>query len=270
MKNVTKEMLPALNAQILSFERDRDKTFEFMLQFSAHEGVCEERFTMTAPAPFTNIQGGCNDGRYHYQAFNRSERTEQGFVDRESVIVKFDLQSGERVAQSQSYEFNHANDITYHPAKHQLILVHKRPYRNKLSIIDPDTLQLIQSITLERDVFSIAYNPLRDCYAVGKSGGQDFAILDADFKPIADHTAFSTRFTTQGMTCDDSFLYFLQHNKHCIMKYDWDGNFAEFIPLSQKRHEPENISFADGRLLVCYGASGGFAHLYEVTLKQII
>lgn len=220
------------------------------------------------PEPYgcTTEQGGYFDGRYWYQAFILRDY-EENEKNNQVRIVKWDMETGEAVKISEALPLNHANDITYNAKRNVLLVVHNNPNRTKVSLVDPDSLELIETVTLPCKIYCISYNEARDQYVVGRSGGQSFCILHADFTMASETfepTPDTKGYTTQGCTSDDRFIYFVLYNQNCITVYDWDGTFIRTIRLSVNG-EPENISVIGNKLYV--GIAGAGATLAEVRLR---
>ncbi len=213
----------------------------------------------------TTVQGGYTDGTYHYQLFIKKDTAsdEENNIVR---LVKYDLESGQQVQVSDPLPLNHANDLTYNAKRGVFVAVHNNPNRKWVSLIDPETLTVIETVKMDVKIYSISYNEARDQYVVGLSGGQTFRFLDADFKPVDDviyePTELTKGYTTQGATSDENFIYFVLYNQNVITVYDWDGNFVTLIKLTVEG-EPENLSVVGGDIYVATG-HGGLCSVYRV------
>ncbi len=213
----------------------------------------------------TTVQGGYTDGKYHYQLFIRKD-TESNEENNIVRLVKYDLETQEQVQVSEPLPLNHANDLTYNAKRGVFVAVHNNPHRKWVSLIDPETLTVIETVKMDIKIYSISYNQALDQYVVGLSGGQTFRILDADFMPVDDvifqPTEKTAGYTTQGASSDENFIYFVLYNQNVITVYDWDGNFVTLIKLTVDG-EPENLSVVDGTIYVTTGF-GGAAYVYEI------
>ncbi len=222
---------------------------------------------LSLPSPeayFNEKQGGCSDGRYYYQTFMHRDRASNEEKN-ECRIAKVDIHSGDIVALSEVFHtLNHSNDIVYNKNRDLLVVCHNNPHCKRISLVDPHTLTLVQSIDISENIYSIDYNPARDIYVVGRSGGQTLMFLDSEFRPIDGvvHPATErTRgYTTQGICSDESFVYCVLFDgkrfrrpefQNVITVYDWNGNFVGIIEFDAGMTEPENLSFIDGELYVC-------------------
>lgn len=216
-------------------------------------------------------QGGYTDGTYHYQAFivAPSNFTTDASVEvnNKVFIVKYDM-SGNIVDQSEVLSLNHANDITYNSKLGYYVVCHAKP-EYQISYLDPETLEIVDTFEIAYKVFSIDYNEASDRYIVGIKGGQTFRVLDGDFNPISPlyaPTSSTIGYTTQGVACDDDFVYFVLYKSNVITVYDWDGNFVTLIDTGiASNKEPENISVVDGKIYVGCGQSG--VTLYELSFN---
>ncbi len=205
------------------------------------------------PLDTTGFQGGYTDGRYYYQTFIRGDKLSNE-IDNDVYIVKYDLKKQKVLEQSESMKLNHANDLTYNSKLGYFVVAHTNPNRYKVSFIDPKTLTIVKTVALEYMLFSIDYNEAYDRYVVGIAGGKTFRILDSDFKNVGNEEAYqpsdrTDKSITQGMCCDDSYIYFALYDPNIIAVYDWDGNFITIIELSLPG-EPENITVIDDKIYV--------------------
>lgn len=214
------------------------------------------------------MQGGCTDGKYCYFAMENQTFPEGSH---RSYIYKYDVNTWELVARSEDLPLDHSNDICYNPDKHELIVVHNAPNRNIISILDPDTLTVKEKVKIKYQIFSMAYNRSRQQYVIGLSGGQNFALLDTEFKAVKTYTVNSTGYTTQGVECDNDFIYFVQYNQNVIMIYDWNGKLVTRVDMTLLGVEPENISLIEGEFIIgCNDAkwSGGEVYQLEIIKKS--
>ncbi len=246
MKRIEKTEYAAVTERLMALDKDYAAKEEIMLQYSERRGVCRELFDVSPIGGFKVLQGGTTDGKYIYLAL--VSLIVNGYQN--GIIVKLDRDTGELIKASECMEIDHANDITYDPHKNRLVVVHNVPNNDTLTFVDPDTLEYLGSEKIPLRIFSIHYQPERRKYAVGISRGQDFAILNEDFEVEERFSALNTTYITQGMFGDAEHIYFVQFKNSCIMKYDWQGNFEEYIPIDKRRDEPENLFFIDGELYV--------------------
>lgn len=221
------------------------------------------RVAKVATVPHDNVsttsQGGYTDGTYHYQLFIKkdTENNEENNIVR---LVKCDLATGEVVQISDPLPLNHANDLTYNAKRGLFVAVHNNPHRKWVSLIDPETLTIVKTVKMGIKIYSIAYNQARDQYVVGLSGGQTFCFLDADFNRVDDviyqPTDQTKGYTTQGVACDENFIYFVLYKENAITVYDWDGQFVTLIKLAVSG-EPENLNVVDGVIYIGVGTAAG-------------
>ena len=214
------------------------------------------------------MQGGCTDGKYCYFAMENQTFPEGSH---KSYIYKYDANTWELVARSEGLPLDHSNDICYNPDTKELIVVHNAPNRDTLSIVDPDTLTVKETFKIKYKIFSMAYNQSRQQYVIGLSGGQNFALLDTDFKAVKNYTVNSTGYTTQGVECDNDFIYFVQYNQNVIMIYDWSGKLVKRVDMTLLGIEPENICLIEGEFIIgCNNANwtGGEVYSLEIIKKN--
>lgn len=198
------------------------------------------------PRTMTWQQGGWTDGVYFWQLFiNKDSASNE--ANNAVLLMKYNLETKEIEQQSSFMKLNHANDMTYNAKLGYFVVCHNSPNRNLISYIDPQTLEIVETVALpgEREIYCIDYNAATDRYVVGNSGGQSFTILDGDLNPISETHAPTDRTAecvTQGVATDDEFIYFVLYKPNEIAVYDWEGNFVTLIELDVGYIEPENIS----------------------------
>lgn len=181
---------------------------------------------------YATVQGACTDGRYAYFAVQQGSTT----------ILKYDMNSWELEDKRDNMGIlGHANDMTYNPKRNWILVANNGPNYDMLYALNPDTLEVVATVTLKLDVYSVAYNPERDIYIVGITGGYDFAVLNNKFKMVKRYKGRETPYTRQGCDCDENYIYFSQSGGgNAVVVYDYDGKYAGILSLGHS-HEVENI-----------------------------
>lgn len=227
-------------------------------------------FTVTPPDDtHREPQGGCSDGKYYYQTFMHRDKASNE-ANNTCYVAKINMKNGEVVKWSAQYStLNHCNDIVYNPRRNILVLCHNNPNRNRVTLIDPETLDPIDSFEIPVNIYSIDYSAERDTYVVGLSGGQNLMFLDADFKPIDEKIHLATektkRYITQGICSDEELIYCVLWDgkerktdlfQGVITVYDWSGKYVGIIEFDIGVIEPENVSIIDGELYMVAAKQG--------------
>ena len=182
------------------------------------------------------IQGGTTDGKYLYVITHNGDKT----INAESILQKIDIKTMKTVARSERLRVSHGNDIVYKKNTNELLVVHCYPDGKMVSVFDADTLKFKRKIELPISIYCMSYDESLDCYWVGVGGGDTFAKLDADFKFVKRYMSQMHDYVTQGMDCDDTYLYFVRYKKNCVIVYTKDGGYVGEYPLTFPG-EPENI-----------------------------
>ena len=182
------------------------------------------------------IQGGTTDGKNLYVITHNGDKT----INAESILQKIDIKTMKTVARSERLRVSHGNDIVYKKNTNELLVVHCYPDGKMVSVFDADTLKFKRKIELPISIYCMSYDESLDCYWVGVSGGDTFAKLDADFKFVKRYMSQMHDYVTQGMDCDDTYLYFVRYKKNCVIVYTKDGGYVGEYPLTFPG-EPENI-----------------------------
>ncbi len=215
------------------------------------------------------MQGGCTDGKYLYMFMVNPGDTQKAYIH------KIDIETMQGVALSEELATDHSNDGTYVSKTNEIYICHNAPNRTKVTIVDADTLAFKKTVTIPFQIFSIAYEETRDVFVLGLSGGQDFTVVDRetftvrkDIIPSGTRfTANNTGYTTQGVECDENYIYFVQYKQNVIMVYDWNGKFITQIKLDISGCEPENICLVDDIFYIgCNNSSFTSGVIYKTSI----
>lgn len=205
-------------------------------------------------------QGGCIIGNHYYQALRTSEKATT------ARILKYNLGNGEK-EYSNPLTLYHANDLTYNSKTGELIICHSVGDATKISAINPENITSITDGDLKTkdlgfNIYSIDYNATTNRYVVGESNGTSFSILNSDIERVytfasqEDLRPANGKYTTQGITCDEKYIYCVLEEPDIIVVYDWFGQFISKIELNDSlsyissSYEPENISIANDNIYV--------------------
>lgn len=212
------------------------------------------------------IQGGTSDGKYLYVILNDGGKTNAS----ESMMVKIDIATMKTVATKSGLRVCHGNDIFYMKAENELVVVHNAPDRDTLSVFDADTMEFKRTVKLPLKIYCMSYDESLDCYWVGISGGDTFAKLDRNFKLVKRYMSQQHPYTTQGMDCDGTYLYFVRYNKNCVIVYDKEGGYIGEYPISFDG-EPENIVHVNDAFYIIGNNkswTGGTIYKATMTVKE--
>ncbi len=196
------------------------------------------------------VQGGGTDGTYAYVALV----TGNNGASTKSVILKFDPKTWEIVQTSGLLLLQHANDITYNPRLKSLVVASCTPNDRQLVYVDPDTLELTGSTLLRTATYCLAYDQWKDCYWTAKDLYYGSVPAD-DLKTLTKAWKHDTTgYTTQGMTVDEKYLYFVLYKNNCLMVYDKETGAQTVIPLSvpASEGEPESLFLLDGEMYIFF------------------
>ena len=166
-------------------------------------------------------------------------------------------------------QLDHGNDAAYNSKKHQLVVVHNDPNKDILSIVNPDTLEVIEQVKLPYKAYAISYNETRDQYLIDISGSFDTYITDSDFNIVKRIPGIDTGITKQGMDSDDKYIYFPQwdseKDNNYIMVYDWDGNYINYLTVKSSL-EIESMFNVDGEIYIAFLGTG--CKIYHGVIKE--
>lgn len=216
------------------------------------------------------LQGGGTDGKYAYYAMADNIN--------KAIIYKYDMETWECIASSEPLKLGHANDITYDPEENKLIVAFTN--NTKLCYVDPDTLTSIDNEYITVYPHRLQYIPQTKQMLIGSS----YMLLffeKGDYKTAkSSFTCQGNRFTTQGLTCDGSYVYDVRWDDEqykaslidqsivCdwIVVHDVQGKYIGDLPIYGLEGEPENIIWLGGNRFVI-GCNGSDS-VYLTELRQ--
>lgn len=207
-------------------------------------------------------QGAASDGTYAYIALRNSD-------DTGAVIVKYRLDDGSFVAKSPVLKLGHANDMTYNTAKNILVVAHGQTEGKILTLVNPETLEFIEDVNIEKGAGAITYNPATNAYAISQ-GGKSLHMLDKDLVYVTSYERTKLDgYTAQGMGSDESYIYFPMSGsgQNILDTFDWEGNRITQIILPTP-HESESLFYVNGRHFVSFNHNGGT--VYEIFFRCIL
>lgn len=186
-------------------------------------------FKLDAVDGYMTMQGGCTDGTYAYLLLEKKNVMDQSTGNKVSycMLFKVDMASWTVVGQSEPLAVDHGNGITYNPNTNQLLVAHCQNRTQEFSYIDPNTLKVTGSKSLERNFYSITYNATYDKYVIGIKGTNNFVIYDGAFNKLGEYEGVDPGLGYQNIACDDDYIYITYTGENnAIMCYDWDGYFC--------------------------------------------
>ena len=192
---------------------------------------------------FTTSQGAATDGKYAYVVMKKKEGGTE--TDR---IVKIDMTTWDIVAESDELPLDHGNDMTYDPNKNRLVVTNM--LNNIISVIDPETLTIVERAVPNYGSWGIGYIDGSSEYAFLASGG--LTVTDKDFNVIRS-SPFEPAdgYTGQGMDADSQYAYVpfspnAGKSNNIIQIYDLStGEFLGLISVGTKMESETVFHFGD-------------------------
>lgn len=195
-------------------------------------------------------QGAASDGTYVYMALRNSD-------DSGSVILKHRLDDGSFVAVSPVLDLGHANDMTYNTEKNLLVVAHGQKEGKILTIVDPETLEFIKDVDIQKGAGAITYNPATNSYAISQ-GGKSLHFLDAELGYVKSFTRTKPEgYTAQGMGSDERYIYFPMSgsSRNIFDVFDWEGNPVTYVYMATGM-ESESMFYVNGKHYVSFNHQG--------------
>ena len=204
-------------------------------------------------------QGSASDGTHVYFVLRNSD-------DSGSVITKHRMDDGSFVGVSKVLQLGHGNDMTYDAKNHRLVVAHGHSEGQILTLVDPDTLALIEDIGISKGSGAITYSVAKDRYAISQ-GGSTLHILDSDFKWVASYgRTDKAGYTAQGMGSDEDYVYFPMSGSkdNILVVYTWEGKYVTTITVPVD-HESESMFWVNDTYYIAYNTNG--EALYETVFE---
>ena len=229
--------------------------------------ILEKKFSIPTGegTGFLAMQGGGTDGTYGYFIMVTSGNSAVAM----STIYKIDLHTWEIVKTSKPLHMYHANDLAYDSKHHRLVVSHCDLVPDQVSIVDPDTVEIIEVKTIPQKHFSIAYNAQRGMYVVGKSKTYDLVLLNDDFDPVK-LLPGEDGHIKQGLACDPEYIYFFQTGvrNNWIFVYDWDGGYWGKIRVPMVGESENLFEWNDGFIGAFNNTAEHSADIYIMKLTE--
>lgn len=213
---------------------------------------------------FNIQQGACIDDKGKYGYFVMRD------PDDNCALVKYDLETGQLIASKNDIGCAHGNDACYNPQNNTVVVSHCTIDPRFLSVFNADTLELIRRVDTGYNNSAVAYCPSRGLYVI--MGGGYFYYLDADFKLVEQHPTRLTPYTSQGIHCDDQYIYRVESSSadikgNVIEVYDWDGNYVLKMPLPDISIETETLAhLGEDFYVICYVGKKKGGRIYKMSL----
>lgn len=215
-----------------------------------YTGVCHPLFRFRAPDQIHNIVQGCYfDGKHYFVAMVTKDS--EGYE--KTRITVYD-QTGTVIRASDPLDLDHANCLTYHSGKNQLIVSHCQSpdkHYNRYSAVDLDTMQIVCTEDKPAPFFSMAYSAEKDMYVSGEWGGETLDYWDGNMELVKSCAVEQPKSLSQGVFADGEYCYFVRSSRNGVSAeirvYNWEGEMKFQIPLQiEDMIEPENLNIVDG------------------------
>lgn len=195
----------------------------------------EHLFTLAAPENlFVAVQGATFDGEYYYIAF-----VNKYFQNETAIIVKAD-KYGNEVQRSEILPLDHANSITILKNGNLMVAHCQSPdgHYYRYSILDKDTLKIIETNDLNEPFMAIAYCQEKQCFVGGEWNGDKMNVYGRDLQLLysfnvsyksesvpqsyfcTDDAIYALRFINKGYFCN--YLYVFSYDGKTLLEYELD------------------------------------------------
>lgn len=227
---------------------------------------------------FKALQGGCVTEDYAYMAVLNT--TDYDTKDAGCYIYKLSTKTWKIIKRSKVLMLAHANDMTYNPNNNMLYVAHCYVDSTAISLIDADTLELVETIHTDSGVYAIDYHAATNTFVggQGKSGTIFFRFANNNTSKLITSgkiTATSTQMVTQGICRDDNYVYHVMFSTaadepyNTIIIYDLESKkLAHYVRLSISGQEPENISLVNGEFYIGCNSSTTQLDIYKSVLYE--
>lgn len=216
----------------------------------------------------TVMQGGCSDGTYMYLILeNNKEKTD--------IIFKVDMSTWEIVKQSEPLPLHHGNGMGYNSKTNEILVSHNTGAPKDVSIIDPETLTIKKTFSLDYGIYGIAYNEKRDCYVIGLSGLSAFAVLDSNFVELGYYEGHSIGLANQSVSCDDDYIYVgnsgvgSNPGMEVVKIYNWMGEYQGIFRVDSVSEQEAFIPINGKNYITFFTGNGGRVYEIDIDYSQL-
>ena len=246
------------------------KDFFDYLPRASLSGVTEDGnfFQLSNVGDHTVMQGGCSDGTYMYLILEyNSAKTD--------IITKVDMSTWEIVKQSEPLPLHHGNGMGYNSKTNKLLVSHNTGAVKDVSIVNPDTLTIEETFSLEYGIYGIAYNEKRDCYVVGISGASSFAILDSNFVELGYYEGNDIDLANQSVSCDDNYIYVgnsgvtTNPGMEVVKIYNWMGEYQGIFRVDSVSEQEAFIPINGKNYITFFTGNGGRVYEIDIDYSQL-
>lgn len=220
-------------------------------------------FQLSNVGDHTVMQGGCSDGTYMYLILENNEEATD-------IITKVDMSTWEIVKQSEPLPLHHGNGMGYNSKTNKLLVSHNTGAVKDVSIVNPDTLKIEKTFSLEYGIYGIAYNEKRDCYVIGLSGLSAFAVLDSNFVELGYYEGNDLDLANQSVSCDDNYIYVgnsgvtTNPGMEVVKVYNWMGEYQGIFRVDSVSEQEAFIPINGKNYITFFTGNGG--RVYEIEL----
>lgn len=221
---------------------------------------------------YVTAQGCCYDGENWVVAFNKFDKRGEECT----LLCKFD--SGGKLVKTSDgpIYIEHANNITYIPDRRAYFVTScqgtLKECWNGYSVIDRDSLTVIEKGALEHPFFAMGYCPERNAYASARWGGETLDFWDGELNHKLVRSVDPPGTLSQGIFAAPDCVWFVRSSQNGYKQefriYDWEGELIATVPLHLKNDaESESVNIINGTVYVTSNA-GRRAYLYRVDFKE--
>ena len=220
-------------------------------------------FQLSNVGDHTVMQGGCSDGKYMYLILENNKAATD-------IITKVDMSTWEIVKQSEPLPLHHGNGMGYNSKTNELLVSHNTGAPKDVSIVDPETLTIKKTFSLDYGIYGISYNEKRDCYVIGFSGLSAFAVLDSNFVELGYYEGHGIGLANQSVSCDDDYIYVgnsgvgSNPGMEVVKIYNWMGEYQGIFRVDSVSEQEAFIPINGKHYITFYTGNGG--RLYEIDI----
>ena len=171
------------------------------------------------------MQGGAINGNMLFYGMTND--------DVNATITKYDLSTNTEVL-SVVGAYGHAGDMTYNTETNKLIVIDGKASQSNIYVLNPDTLELEDTIQVHYKLGAIAFNPLTSGYILEVCSDSAFwndyrfIIVDSNFNEISTHEPIKNGYLMESIECDGKHIYAMYAFPNLIFIYDMDMRYVGY------------------------------------------
>lgn len=257
-----------VSRKVITLDAGKPKNIKYSFRSTQGSVVFKENGRMYAVTA-----AGINDSAYYKGDLSHYE----------TVVTKYDLETGKAVARARNLKIDHGNGICYNPDNGHIYIAEGgtlKKYPSGVMELDRNLKKVKDwKFPLLSHIWAIAYND-GHFYVIGKNDNSrnSFCVLNTNMQTLSISDAdgyYGDTFSSQGIAADDNFIYAVSasfksyewKSKQRINVFTHDGAYIGCWQIDIP-YEAEDITVIDGTAYINTNEKQ-YSSIYKVELPSV-